>query len=643
MAVVAELDLKTLDTWPKVLVHNGSSFGSRKAMRYKHYGIWQSYTWAQYAENVKYLALGLMSLGFQPGDRLLIVGDNSAPWYFAELAAQCNRGVSVGLYSDLSAAELQHIAADCGAQFAMVEDQEQADKVMAIRDRLPALKAVVYWRYKGLGDVAEQGFLFGLRSVMEAGRSYEQEHPGTFEQNVAAGSADDVCAVIYTSGTGGRPKGAVHSYRSLMANAQMYHRLDRLTHHDDLVSYLPPAWITEQCLVFGGHLLCGGVVDFPENSETQQEDVREIAPSFVVYNSRLWEAQAGQVRAKLQAASWLKSRFIHWFMPVGLRAADLRERKATPSLGLRILDALGDLLVFRKIRDSLGLTKARVCYTTGASMAPETVRYFHALRVPLRNIYSTTEAGSVTGVLERVQRPWTLGSVMEGIDVRITEQGEIVVRHPGSFLGYYNDPEATAAVLREGWVYTGDCGRLEDGQLIFVDRLCDLIAMPSGDTVPPQEIAARLKHSPYIKDAWVFGCAGGASLSAVVIIDAANTGHWADKKKVAYTTFGDLSQKDEVYGLIEREIETVNQQLPEHQRIRRYVDLHKEFDPDEAELTRNRKLRRATLGTRYALLAQALCGDSSAVEVEAEFTYQDGRTTTLRTPVKLATIGRGEA
>lgn len=643
MAVLEELDLTKMDTWPKVLEHNRSSFGSQKAMRYKHYGIWQSYSWAQYSENVKYLALGLLSLGFQPGDRLLIVGDNSAHWYFAELAAQSNRGVSVGLYSDLSATELEHIAFDCGAQFVMVEDQEQVDKILSIRDRLPALKAVVYWRYKGLGGAADEGFLFGLRAVVERGRVYEQEHPGAFEQNVAAGSADDVCAIIYTSGTGGRPKGALHSYRSLMASAERYHRLDRLTHKDDLVSYLPPAWIAEQCLVLGGHLLCGGVVDFPENSETQQEDVREIAPTLVVYNSRLWEAQAGQVRAKLQAAGWLKMQFIRRFIPIGLRAADLRERKETPGLGLRILDALGDLFVFRKVRDSLGLTKARVCYTTGASVAPETMRYFHALRIPLRNIYSTTEAGTVTGVLERVQRPWTLGSVFEGIDVRVTEQGEILVRHPGAFLGYYNDPEATALALRDGWVHTGDCGRLDDGQLVFVDRMCDLISMPGGAAVPPQEMEARLKHSPYIKDAWVFSCTDASFLSAVIIIDEANTSQWADKQKVAYTTFGDLAQKDEVYGLIEREIVSVNQQVPEHQRIHRFVDLHKEFDPDEAELTRNRKLRRTILSTRYGPLAEALCGEGSNVEVEAEFTYQDGRTATLKTAVKLATIGRGEA
>jgi len=640
-----DVDLTTLDTWPKVLQHNSRRFGAHgKAMRYKHYGIWQSYSWQDYLSNVKGLALGLRSLGFGPGSKLLIVGDNSPEWYFAEMAAQCDRGLSVGLYSDLSAAEIEHVARDSGAEFAMVEDQEQADKMLMIRERLPHLRTVVYWRYKGLSDHGREDFL-SLREVMERGRRYEAEHPGAFEESVAAGKADDLCAIVYTSGTtGDAPRGALHSYRSLMWGAQRYFELDRLTHKDDLACALPPAWMAEQLVAFGCHLLCGGTVNFAENSETLQEDMREIAPSVVLYNSRLWESQTGSVQARLRGASFLKRSVSGRFMPVGRQMADVTYENRKPGVLLRLSNMLGDLLVFRQIRDSLGLPRARVCYTSGSILSPETLRFFHGLRVPLKNVYVSAEAGAVTGAADVVQTPGTLGSVNPGVEVKIDEKGEILVRHPGVFLGYHGNPEATALVLEDGWVRTGDSGRVEaGGDLILIDRLEDLIVLPCGDVLAPQAIESGLKHSPYIRDAWVLAGPDCRFVSAVIIIDADNTGRWADKRKVVYTTFGDLSQKAEVYRLVEEEIALVNQDLPATQRVEKFVNLHKEFDPDEGELTRNRKLRRALLWKRYPDLIRALGGDEDRVEVEAEFTYQDGRTGKIRTALRIATVERGDS
>ena len=641
MAVLEQPDIAQFDTWPKVLEHNSRSFDAkRKAMRYKNYGIWQHYSWQEYFSNVKYLALGLLSLGFEAGDKLLIIGDNSPQWYFGELAAQCSRGISVGLYSDLSASEVEYIARDCAVRFAMVEDQEQADKISQIRDRLPAIKKVIYWRYKGLSDNSDPDFV-GLRTVLELGRTYETDHPGVFEQNVAAGKADDVCAIVYTSGTTGNPRGALHSYRSLMSGAQTFCRLDGLNHKDDFVSYLPPAWINEQWLAFGCHLLSGGTVDFAENAETQQEDAREVAPTLAVYNSRLWESLAGQTRAKLRTASRLKRVTSGWFMPIGQKVAALEEQGRRPGPGLWSLNLLGDVLVFRRIRDSLGLTRARVCYSCGSALSPQALRFFHALKVPLKSVYTTTEAGAITGVAARSQSPGTVGQVNPGVEVSVTPEGEMLVRHAGMFLGYHNDPEATARVTCDGWVRTGDRCRLDGDNVVFVDRLADLITTPCGDVISPQEIESRLKYSPYIKDAWVLAGPDCEFLSAVIIIDAANTGHWADKHKVTYTTFADLSQKPEVYELITDEITQVNQDLPKNQQIAKYVNLHKEFDPDESELTRNRKLRRNLVLERYQWLAEALRGNKESVEVEAAFTYQDGRTGILKTSVKIATIGRG--
>lgn len=632
------LDTTTLDTWPKVLEHNSRTLGHKHvAMRYKHYGIWQSLSWQDYHSTVKHLALGLLSLGFRAGDKLLIVGGNSPQWYFAELAAHCDRGVSVGLYSDLSAGEIECIARRTEARFALVEDQEQVDKLTSVRDRLPALMSVIYWRYKGLSSAADSSLL-GLREVVELGRRYDADHPRVFQENVSAGKAGDVCAIVYTSGTTGDPKGAVHSYESLMTNALHFYKLDRLNSKDNFASYLPPAWITEQSLAFGCHLLSGGTVDFAEDSETQPEDVRETAPSVVIYNSRLWESLAGQVRARMRGASVLKRRSTDWLLPVGFRLADLREQGRRPDPLSWLLGGLGELLVFRRVRDSLGLTRARVCYSYGCTLSRETMRFFHALKVPLKNVYSSAEAGSVTGVGDRVQRLGTVGSINEGVEVRLSGEGELAVRHPGVFLGYCNDPEATALALRDGWVMTGDRCQISDRELVFVDRMADLITLPCGDVIPPQEVESRLKYSPYIRDAWVLAAPGCDSLSAVIIVDAANVGHWADKHKVTYTTFADLSQKPDVYELIEGEIAFVNSALPESQRIKRFVNLHKEFDPDEAELTRNRKLRRAVLAERYSDLVDALAGDVSSVEIEAEFIYQDGRTGRLKTAVRVGTV-----
>jgi long-chain acyl-CoA synthetase len=642
MALIEEAITDGLDTWPKVLEHNSRTIGAKhKAMRYKHYGIWQSYSWQDYLENVRYLALGLLSLGFQPGSKLLIVGDNSPQWYFAELAAQCNRGISVGLHSELSAAEIEYIARDAEVEYAVVEDQEQADKMTQIRGALPALRAVIYWRYKGLSADTDTGTI-GLLKVLEMGRAYEREHPEVFKENVAAGTADEICSIIYTSGTMHRPKGALHSHRSLMAGSAIFCAQDHLSGRDDLVSYLSPAWMTERLLVFGCHLLSGGTVDFAESAETHQEDAREIAPSLVVYSSPVWESLAGQVRAKMQTAGLLKRLFTRSLMPVGRRVADLKEQGRKPSLFLALLDLLGDVAVFRHVRDDLGLPHARVCYSSGSTLSPEVMRFFHALKIPLKNVYGSTEAGPVTGITKRVQSFGTVGSVNPGVEIRQTEQGEILVRQPGAFAGYYNDPEATARVLCDGWVHTGDKCLINDGQLVFVDRMESLITTHSGESVSPQATESRLKYSPYIKDAWVLVGKQGEPLSAVIIIDAANTGQWADKQKVAYTTFSELSQDAAVYRLIAREIAQANEGLENSHRIGKFVNLHKEFDPDEAELTRNRKLRRSLLASRYRDLVQALGEDRASIDVEAEFTYQDGRTGRLRTAVRIASVGEGD-
>jgi long-chain acyl-CoA synthetase len=643
MADVASVEEASLDTWPKVLEFNHKRYGdSHKAMRYKHYGIWQAYTWQDYYQQVEHLALGLNSLGFQPGHKLLIIGDNAPQWYFGELAAQCCRGISVGLYSDLSAAEILYVARDCQPDFALIEDQEQVDKLAGLLPDLPNLRQVIYWHFKGLTRMNDPKFK-SLGDVLQMGRDFKKDHPDVLEKMIAAGRGDDICSLIYPSGTtGAGPKGTLHSHGSLMFTSRYFKKLDNLTTSDNLVSYLPPAWITEQWLGLGCHLLSGGTLNFPENAETQQQDIREIGPSLVLYNARLWERQAGQVQARLKGSGALKKLAYRWLMPAGYRRAEQLYQKKPLGWRLSLWYFLAYWLLVRPLRDSMGLPHTRVCYTCGTTLGQESMRFYHSLGIPLKNVFGSSEGGALTAPANQDIQPDKLGRVIPGIELKITPEGEIITRHAGIFKGYYSNPELTAQVLRDGWVYTGDAGSLsEDGNLLFLDRISDLTRSACGNMIAPQDIESRLKSSGYIKDAWVLAGNDCQFTTAVIIIDSTNTGNWADKQKITYTTFGDLSQKSAVYGLIEREIKSINSGLPEGSKIGRYVNLHKEFDPDESELTRTRKLRKGILREKYASLATALASGQNQVTVDAQFTYQDGRVGRLKTVLQIKTVGEG--
>ncbi|NQT31146.1 MAG: AMP-binding protein [Deltaproteobacteria bacterium] len=628
------------DTWPEVLKYNYQKYGdSHIAMRYKHRGIWQPYTWKDYYLNVKKLALGLLSLGFEPGDKLLIIGNNAPQWYYAELAAQANHGASVGVYSDLLPSEIKYIARNSEARFAVVEDQEQIDKLLEIKDKLPRLKKVIYWNYKGLAHY-DDPILSGYREVLELGGRYEKEHPRLFEENIKTGKADDVCAIVYTSGTtGAEPKGAVHTYRTMRTGADYYLHLDPWYKNDNVAPYLPPVWMPEQWFGIGCHLLSASILNFAEEPETQQEDTREIGPSIVLYGARLWEAQAGMLQARILGADAIKRFAFRRLMPIGYKIADLRYRKQKPNLFWKILYALAHIALFRPIRDSLGLTNARICYTTGAILSPDAFRFYHALNLPLKSLYGTTEGGALTGTKNDDVNLETVGPVHKGTEVRIASNGEIIYRQPGTFLGYYNDPDKTAEVLKDGWFYSGDSGFItEDGHVVFVDRVKDLVELASGDKLAPQFIESQLRSSPYIKDAWVLAGPDRAYASAVIVINYANVGRWAGEKRVAYATFTELSQRPEVYELVKRDIDRINSALPPGTRVKKYVNLHKEFDPDEGELTRTMKLRRTFMEERYRGLINAIYSDKTEVPIEAQVRYRDGRMGTVKTIISIQSI-----
>jgi long-chain acyl-CoA synthetase len=628
------------DTWPKILKYNYEKYGDRHvAMRYKRYGIWQRYTWKDYYLNVKYLALGLLSLGFEAGDKVLIIGDNSPQWYYAELAAQANHGISVGVYSDSTPQEIKFFAENSEARFAVVQDQEQVDKLLEINEELPLLEKVIYWNYKGLAHY-DNPALIGYQQVLGQGERLDKEHPGLFEQNVETGNADDICALVYTSGTTGTaPKGAVHTYKTIMAGANCHMHLDPWYESDNVFPYLPPAWMTEQCFTIGCHLLSACILNFAEGPETQPQDAREIGPSILFHGARFWEDQAAMVQARILGADAIKRFTFRLLMPIGHRVADSKYRQQKPNPFWKVLYALAHLALFRPLKNSLGLSNVRVCYTTGSALSPDAFRFYHALNLPLKSLYGSTEGGALTGSRNDEIRPETVGPAHTGTEVRIADNGEIIYRHPGVFLGYYKDPDQTAEVLNDGWFYSGDCGFIDkDGHIVFLDRVDDLIELANGEKLAPQSIESRLRFSPYIKDAWVLAGPDGAYTSTIVIIDYERVGRWAGQRGVAYSNFAELSQKPEVHELVKMDIDRINEALAPGARVKKYVNLHKEFDPDEAELTRTRKLRRAFVEERYRELIHAIYGDKTEIPIEAQVKYRDGRMGTTKTTISIKSV-----
>jgi long-chain acyl-CoA synthetase len=628
------------DTWPRILKSNYEKYGDRRrAMRHKHLGVWQPHTWKDYYLNVKHLALGLLALDFEPGDKVLIVGDNAPQWYYAELAVQANHGVSVGLFSDLSPSEIKTIAENSAARFAIVEGQEQVDKFLQIWGALSLLRKVIYWNYKGLDRYADD-ILIGYRETLNLGKTYEAQHPGRFEQNVEAGQADDICAIIYTAGTtGDAPKGAVHTYRTLRAGADMLLELDPWYANDNVVPYLPPVWINEQWIGIGCHLLAAGTLNFAETPETQQRDSRETGPSIVFYGARLWESQAALVQARILGTGALKRFTFRLLMPVGQKMAELKYRRQKAGFFLKMLYAVADLVLFRSIKRSLGLANARICYSTGAILSPDAFRFYHALNLPLKSLYGTTEGGLLTGAKNDDIHFETVGPVHQQAQVSMTADGELRYRHPGVFVGYHKDPEKTAEVLKDGWFYSGDSGSIrEDGQVVLVDRIRDLVKLENGETLAPQRMESLLRFSPYIEDAWVLAGPRGAYVSAIIVINYDHVSRWAGQKGVAFTSFAELSQAPEVYELVRQAVDRLNHTVPAGCRVKKYVNLHKEFEPDEGELTRNRKLRRAFLEKRYRPVIDAIYGDQTAVPIESKVGHRDGRMATHEITVKIELV-----
>ncbi len=634
-----------LDTLPKLLIAGYRKYGHRKvAMRKKDLGIWRPYTWADSYQQVRQLSLGLVELGLQRGEKVCIIGDNDPQYFWAQLAIQAGGGVAVGIFTDSTPPEIQYIVQHADAVFVFAKDQEQCDKLLAIREQIPAVRRVIYWDDKGLWNYNEP-WLISFEEVQALGQALDARQPDLFARLVDEGRGEDLAVFCYTSGTTGRPKGAMISHQNLIAGCDLVMRVDPRRDEDEYVSFLPPAWITENVLGLTIHLRTGMIVNFPEAPETVQENIREIAPHSMLFSARLWEDMAAMVQVRIAESTWINRLLYRLFMPIGYRVAGRRfEQRRSVGLLWRILNALGEFALFHPLRDKLGLTRVRSAYSSGAALSPEVIRFFRAIGVNIKQLYGSTEAQAHTMHVGDDVKFETVGVPIPGMELKIAENGEILVRGPTVFQGYYKDPEATAKAFfvdEEGrrWFRTGDAGLLDaDGHLIYLDRLKDMITLASGEKYSPQYIEGRLKFSPYIRDAMTIGGADKEYVTALITIDFENVGRWAERRGLPYTTFVDLSQKPEVYELIRQDVERVNRTLPPAARVRKFVLLHKAFDADEGELTRTRKLRRGLLGERYQTIITAMYGDGDRVRVKAPVRYRDGREGVVETTVRIATL-----
>jgi len=624
--------LKTHDTFPKLLARNAQTFGGRKvAMREKEFGIWQEFSWKEYHEHVKYFSLGLVSLGLSPGDKVAIIGDNRPEWVWAEVAAQAARAVPLGLYQDSSLKEVAYVIDHSDATFVVAEDQEQVDKILDMKEQLPKVRYIVYSDPRGMRGYKEP-FLLDFKEVENFGRELEQREPGLYEKNVALTKYEDLALICYTSGTTGFPKGAMLSFRNLLSMAANLMEVDDKFGSDEFVSFLPLAWIGEQMMCLSSALLTGFTVNFPEKPETVQENIREVGPTIMFSPPRIWENMTSTVQVKVMDASWLKRRMYGWALPVGYEYADAVFRKESPSASLRFRHKLAYTLVFRALKDRLGLLRIRSASTGGAALGPDVFKFFNAMGVNLKQIYGQTEISGISCIHREGDIHFdSVGKPIPGTEIRISETGEILSRSPSVFHGYYKNPEETEKTLADGWLHSGDAGYFTDeGHLIVIDRVKDVMHLNDGTRFSPQFIENKLKFSPYIKECVCLGDRRDF-IASMLCIDYPNVGKWAEGRRISYTTYTDLAAKPEVLELLAKEVEKVNATLPEKTRIDRFVPLYKELDADDDELTRTRKVRRAFVGERYRHVIDGMYGGAGAIPIDAVIKYQDGKTSNIKT------------
>ncbi len=631
----------TQETFPQLLLHHAGQQGERAALREKEYGIWQTLTWAQLASLVERLACGLHQTGLARGDHIVVVGANRPRLYATMLAAQSLGAVPIPLYQDAAAAECVFPINNAQVRFAFAEDQEQVDKLLEVRPQCPQLQAIYFDDPRGLRKYDEPG-LSSIDALAERGEAYTRQHPEFFRAEVARGRSDDVAAMFFTSGTTGTPKGVVHTHHSLLDRARAGAEFDHLTEREEVLAYMPPAWIGQNIFSYAQWLACGYVVNCPESAATVMIDLKEIGPTYYFAPPRVFESLLTSVMIRMEDASAFKRGMFHRFMDVARRVGpQLRDGK---SVGLfdRLAYGLGDLLVYGPLRNSLGFSRVRVAYTAGEAIGPDLFTFYRAIGINLKQLYGSTEtAVFVCMQPDHEVRADTVGVPCRGVEIQVADNGEILVRSPGLLKEYYKNPDATAEVkTAEGWYHTGDAGFLDaHGHLKIIDRAKDVGRLATGAMFAPKYIENKLKFFPHIKEAVAVGDQR-ERVCVMINIDFDAVGNWAERRNLPYAGYPDLAGKPEVYELIRECVEKVNADLASDERlagsqIHRFLVLHKELDADDGELTRTNKVRRGFIAEKYGVLLDALYGGKTEQFIETQVKFEDGRTGSVSATLKI--------
>ncbi|HEU5447589.1 MAG TPA: AMP-binding protein [Acidimicrobiia bacterium] len=637
----------TAATLPALLVANATEHPGGVAMREKRRGIWASRTWADYATDVRILAAGLTELGFRRDDKLAVIGDNRPALYDTMLATQALGGLPLPLYQDSNAEELGFVVAHSDARVVVAEDQEQVDKLLALGDGIAAVEHIICVDPRGMRAYTDPRLVLHSE-IVERGREADRADPGRFDAEVAAGKPSDIALISYTSGTTGQPKGVMLSHAGFLTIVEKFLVAESRWQEgrEQFFSYLPMAWVGDTIFSLAFSLRGRFTVNIPEEPETVIRDLREVGPTIFLAPPRIWENVLRDVEVRMQDATWIKRRIYRGFIERAARNEADRMQGERPhrSAGARVVDRAGEVLLYGSLRDQLGLGQVRTAYAGGAALGDEAIQRLRGIGVNVKQLYGSTEMGLVTLTPDDDVVPDTVGRPLPGVDITVSDDGEVLVRSDSLFDGYYKNPEATtAAMTPDGFFRSGDCGYFDaEGRLFVLDRAKDVAKLADGTTFAPQIIENKLKFSPYIREAVTVGD-GRPFVAALINIDIGSVGKWADKHSVSYAGFTDLSGKAAVYDLVATEIDRVNAGLPDALRIRRFLCLHKELDPDDAELTRTRKLRRRLIGERYAVLIDALYGETAAVQARITVTYEDGRVAESEALVPVRTLDSYDA
>ncbi|WP_428624236.1 AMP-dependent synthetase/ligase [Sedimenticola sp.] len=633
---------KTLDTFPKLLLNHAQVRGNKVAMREKDLGIWQSWTWSEVADEVRALACGLAAMGFKPGDKLAIIGDNRPRLYWGFAAAQCLGGVPVPLYQDSVADEMVYVLQDAEVRFALVEDQEQTDKMLEVKEQYAALEGVIYEDPKGMRDY-DKNFCTYIEELQARGREFEAQNPDYLDQQIAKGRSDDVSVILYTSGTTGKPKGVCQTHHAFIEAAAGGANFDGLNADDSMLAYLPMAWVGDHLFSYAQALVTGFTVNCPESAETVMTDMREIGPTYYFAPPRVFENLLTQVMVRMQDASAIKRHLFDYFMDVARRCgAEILSGSQAVSTRDRLLYRLGDFLVYGPLRNVLGMSKLRVAYTAGAAIGPDLFRFYRSLGINLKQLYGSTETCAYVCLQPNGDvKLDTVGMPAPNVEIKIADNGEVLVKGPMLFAEYYNRAEDTAETMNaEGYFLTGDAGFLdEDGHLKIIDRAKDVGKLSSGAIFAPNYVENKLKFFPHIKEAVAFGH-DRDQVCAFINIDLESVGNWAERRGLPYSGYTDLAGRSEVYDLILECVNQVNRELLDdpmlsESQVHRFLILHKELDPDDDELTRTRKVRRRFISEKYHDLVDALYSDAKEVHTSTEVKYEDGRRGVIEADIRI--------